>query len=119
MWDHARDDEPARRLLHSDGIAVRRGEGRARITVGGSLDMERRDAFAGRVREVARDGERVEIDLRELEFIDSVGLSSILVADRVVREAGGRLTVLLPDAGPVRKMFELTLLHLALDVRTG
>lgn len=119
MWDHTRDDGRARRPPPADGITVRRGEGRARLTLRGSLDMETRDAFAARIREVAQQGVRVEVDLRELEFIDSVGLSSILVADRVAGEAGGRLTIVLPESGPVRKMFELTLLHLALEVRTG
>lgn len=119
MWDHTRDEGRARRPLPADEISVRRGEGRARLTVRGSLDMQSRDAFASRIRELAQDAVRVEVDLRELEFIDSVGLSGILVADRVVGEAGGRLTVLLPESGPVRKMFELTLLHLALEVRTG
>lgn len=118
MRDHSDDDRGAQGPRGAD-IALERTGARARVRVAGSFDLRARERFLAAVAAAAGEDARVDIDLRGLEFIDSVGLSSILVADRVVSEAGGRLRVLLPDTGPVRRMFELTLLHLRLDVVTG
>lgn len=117
MRDHSDDDRGARTPRGAD-IALERSGDRARVRVTGSFDLRAREAFLAAVAAAAGEGS-VDIDLGGLEFIDSVGLSSVLVADRVVSEAGGRLRVLLPDTGPVRRMFELTLLHLRLDIATG
>lgn len=118
MRDHSGHDRGGREPRGAD-IALERAGDRARVTVAGSFDLRAREEFIAAVRTAAGEGARVDVDLRGLEFIDSVGLSSVLVADRVVAERGGRLRVLLPDTGSVRRMFELTLLHLRLDVVTG
>lgn len=101
-------------------IELRADGRRSRVTVVGDLDMSGRDPLLERVSTAARDGaEVVELDLRRLDSIDSTGLSAVLRADRLVVAAGSRLRVLIGDGGSVRRMFELTLLHLTLDVRTG
>ena len=62
----------------------------------------------------------LELDLRGLEYVDSVGLSAIIEADRrAIATTGGRARLLVAEEGPVRRMLELTLLHLSLDVRIG
>jgi anti-anti-sigma factor len=105
--------------MEGAGVTVERAAGRVRVAVGGSFDMRARESFVALMTEIAGGGTRVDLDLRDLRFIDSIGLSSVLVADRLVNEAGGSLRVILPAEGPVRRMFELTLLHLRLHVLTG
>lgn len=104
----------------SEGITVETHEGRTRVRVVGDLDLAIRDRFMAHVTELAASGNRLVLDLRGLSSIDSTGLSSVLQADRLARESGGPgVKVLIADSGPVRRMFEMTLLHLTLDVSTG
>lgn len=101
-------------------IEVRADGRRSRLTVLGDLDISGRDPLLERVETATREGaELVELDLRRLDSIDSTGLSAVLRADRLVAAAGGRLRVLIGEGGSVRRIFELTLLHLTLDVRSG
>ena len=103
-----------------EAIAVERFENRVRITVTGDLDLSLGDRFVTEFSRVAAEGNAIELDLRLLESIDSVGLSSIIRADRLVTAGDGpRLKVLIAESGSVRRMFEMTLLHLTLDVTTG
>lgn len=98
-------------------IRVEQNGDRARITVSGDLDLGVRDRFMTEVQNVVAPSRTVLLDLRRVEVIDSVGLSSVVKASRLAQaEEGGRLRVLVLDTGPVRRMFELTLLHLSLDV---
>ena len=103
-----------------DEIVAQEHDGRTRLVVRGDLDLATRDEF---IRELTRALERgrVEIDLRELEYIDSVGLSTLIEADRMATAApdGERVRILVAPEGAVRRMVELTLLHLTLDVRHG
>ncbi len=105
----------------SDGrIAVAQAEGRARVTVTGGLDIASRGRFIASVSAVLGEGVRLEIDLRALDMIDSTGLASILEVRRTVEQhRGARLRIVLADDGPVRRAFEMALLHLNMDVRTG
>jgi anti-anti-sigma factor len=103
-----------------NAISVERFQDRARVSVTGDLDLSQRDRFIAEVAAATETGTAIVLDLRRLESIDSTGLSSIIQADRLVRSQGGPLMkVLIADEGPVRRMFELTLLHLTLDVSTG
>ena len=107
-------------MTHADGITVERFQDRARVTITGDLDLSQRDRFIAEVAASAESGSTIVLDLRRLESIDSTGLSSIIQADRLVQAQGGpQMKVLIADDGPVRRMFELTLLHLTLDVSTG
>jgi anti-anti-sigma factor len=90
---------------------------RARVSVTGALDLATRDRFLAEV-EASLDADVLELDLRHLEYVDSTGLSAILEADkRSEAEIGRRARLLIAEEGPVRRMLELTLLHLTLDVR--
>ncbi len=107
-------------MSQAEAINVARFDDRARITVTGDLDLSNGERFSAEFSKVAAEGRAMELDLRGLESIDSVGLSSIIRADRLVTSSGGaRLKVLIADSGSVRRMFEMTLLHLTLDVTTG
>ena len=83
----------------------------------GALDLATRQRFLAEV-EASLDADVLEIDLRGLEYVDSTGLSAIIEANRRSEaEIGRRARVLIAEEGPVRRMLELTLLHLTLDVR--
>jgi len=49
----------------------------------------------------------VVLDLRRLEFLDSSGLRSVIVADRVLRAAGRRLSIV-RGADAVHRVFTVT-----------
>lgn len=103
-----------------NAISVERFQDRARVSVTGDLDLSQRDRFIAEVAAAVEAGTAIVLDLRRLESVDSTGLSSIIQADRLTRAQGGPpMKVLIADEGPVRRMFELTLLHLTLDVSTG
>ena len=92
---------------------------RARVTVVGDLDLGVRDRFMAEIGRAVAPGRTVLLDLRQVEVIDSVGLSSVVHAARMAEaQEGGHLRVLVSGEGPVKRMFELTLLHLTLDIAT-
>jgi anti-anti-sigma factor len=100
------------------GLRVEAGAGGARVIVEGELDLDTRRALLAQAAQM--DADRVAIDLRGLASIDSVGLTSLIEADRLIRERSGRPPrILVGESGPVRRMIELTLLHLTLDVRVA
>ena len=92
---------------------------RARVSVEGALDLATRDLFVAEV-EASLDADVLELDLRQLDYVDSTGLSAIIEANRRSEaEIGRRARLLIAKDGPVRRMLELTLLHLTLDVRVA
>lgn len=106
-------------MRREEDVEVTVHGGRARIRVRGHLDLEARGAFVAAVEQVGA-ATAVEIDLRGLAFIDSTGLTSLIEADRAIHAGtGSHPRILVSDDGPVRRMLELTLLHLTLDVRVA
>lgn len=106
--------------MSADGITVERHGDRTRLRVTGDLGLGVRDLFMTRVGELSVAGAQLTLDLRHVTSIDSTGLSCVIQADRMARAAGcPAVRVLISDTGAVRRMFELTLLHLTLDVSTG
>jgi anti-anti-sigma factor len=90
--------------------------GEVRLALNGELDI----SSAARVEdEMARiEAARpraIVLDLRELEFMDSTGLRTIVGADARAREHGWRLTIVRgPDA--VQRIFSVTKLDERLDI---
>jgi anti-sigma B factor antagonist len=79
------------------------------VTVTGQLDITCGDRFIGCLREV-RDAEpaTLAVDLREVTFIDSTGLSLLLKADALARQNGFELQIVRSDAQIVRAVMEAT-----------
>jgi anti-sigma B factor antagonist len=79
------------------------------LTVSGQLDITCGDRFIGCLREV-RDAEPASlvVDLREVTFIDSTGLSMLLKADALARQNSFELQVVRSDAQIVRAVMEAT-----------
>jgi anti-sigma B factor antagonist len=78
----------------SDGVHVQ---------LTGELDISSASSVESRLIEVEqREPERLILDLRRVNFIDSTGLSMIINADGRARKAGRRLTIVSGDGVPRR-----------------
>ena len=90
-------------------ITVRGEEGRVRIVLSGELDLHTAPELELAVADAYR-GERseLELDLRDVRFIDSTGIRALLVsADEA--EARGVSLQIVPSTSPhVTSVFELT-----------
>ena len=60
---------------------------------------------------------RLVIDMGNVEFVDSSGLSVLVSAVKAARASGGDV-VLLDLSGPVRSLIELTRLHYVFEIFT-
>jgi anti-anti-sigma factor len=97
-------------------VTTRSDGGRAVVRLCGELDIAcsddlRRDLNAAR----REHGEHLVLDLADLEFMDSGGLSVIVACYKATTAAGGSLTL----AGPrpiVRRTLEITGLHRRIPV---
>lgn len=79
------------------------------LAVAGELDLATAPGLRERVREMAPDGPlRVALDLTGVGFVDSSGLGAIVASLKHVRELGGELVLIAPDASPVAKLLSLT-----------
>jgi anti-anti-sigma factor len=78
------------------------------LALRGELDLSSAPAVEAAVRRAIQRGARqLVLDLRELAFMDSTGLRTVLRADALARQAGARLA-LVDGAEPVRRVFEMT-----------
>jgi len=95
-------------------ITVRHAAGTALVALRGELDL----ATAPQLEQTLEllEGMPVIVDLRELGYLDSVGLQLLLRRDARAQERGQRLTVV-PGAAPaVSRVFELTEAHRILNL---
>src|SRR4051794_15033381 len=84
------------------------GPGTVRIALHGELDLAHAYTFDEELRQVEADRPTcVVLDLRELTFLDSCGLSRLLAARRRARRAGHRL-LLVRGSAAVQRVFALT-----------
>lgn len=65
------------------------------------------DELAKELRTLLRCGEAVIVDLSEVEFLDSSVLHTLISTDRMARERGNTLTLLLHTSPIVRRLLEL------------
>ena len=80
--------------------------GRKVLIASGDLDLQTAQALRRRISAVTEPGQDLVIDLRQVSFIDSPGLGTLIYCDRLQRERGGRL-VLKDPSDPVRDLFEI------------
>ena len=83
--------------------------GDALIALAGELDLSGAPALDQEIETLAaRAGvERIVIDLRGLEFLDSSGLRVVALAERRL-SAAGRPLVLVPGSETIQRVFEIT-----------
>ena len=85
------------------------------VAVEGEFDLGAVPDFEAGTARLAPDA-RLVLDMRELAYIDSTGISSLLRLDARLREGGGRLECVLPPDGPVRRVFDLVRLDETLSI---
>ena len=84
-------------------ITIERDDGAAPVvTLSGELDLSCARAVADALDGLVREGADVVIDLAELRFIDSSGLSVLAVARRDAVERGGTVVLRHPSANVVK-----------------
>src|SRR3954465_7354470 len=88
------------------------------VELTGELDISSTSGVESRLMEVEqREPERLILDLRRVNFIDSTGLSMIINADGRARKAGRRLTIVSGDGVP-RRILRTVGLEDRLDVQS-
>jgi anti-sigma B factor antagonist len=94
--------------MHGFELTVQHiGTGAISIRLRGALDLAYAYRFDDELRHAERDAPRcLVLDLRELDFVDSVGMSRILAARRRARRAGRRL-VLVRGSNAVQRLMQL------------
>src|ERR1700754_2183352 len=79
------------------------------VRVRGELDLATAPALEDVVLPALRDGGRVVLDLRVLEFMDSTGVRVIVAAHLAAGESGGSLALVRTDPeGPVGRVLEIS-----------
>jgi anti-anti-sigma factor len=75
--------------------------------VSGELDLAVVDELRATLARPEAQAETVILDLRDVTFIDSSGLSVIVASHQQMRAAEGRLAVVVTRPSPVLRLFEL------------
>jgi anti-anti-sigma factor len=79
------------------------------IALGGELDVVCADAFRRRFAEATEDEPaHVVMDLRELTFLDSIGLALLLRVNEIAQDGGFALSIVRVKDGPPSKIFRMT-----------
>ena len=87
------------------------GDGEIVVEAIGELDLHSADVLEREVAGLRADGhDRVVVDLRGVEFIDSTGLRLLIGLHRSAQREGRSLS-LIPGPPPVQRIFELTATH--------
>ena len=87
-----------------------------RLVLSGELDLASAEELEGELKQLeAAEPPLLVLDLRELEFMDSTGLRTVVTADARAREQGRRLAIVRgPDA--VDRVFSVTRLDERLEI---
>jgi anti-anti-sigma factor len=98
-------------------IEIRRASPHALVAIAGELDTSNVVEFYAELAQLAREGIcHVALNLAELDFIDSTGLSALVTAHKRAIEAGGELLIFSPPAD-IRRTLKITGLDGFLNVR--
>jgi anti-sigma B factor antagonist len=90
------------------GCAFGRDGARAVVRLRGEIDMISASQLWPLVRDLVADQELldVEIDLRDVSFLDSTGIKLLIDTDRIVHDHGGQLLLMGPS-GLVLRLFDM------------
>ena len=79
------------------------------LTVSGEIDLMTSPKLVVAGREALRRGDtRITVNLTDVTFMDSSRLAALINLHRSAERAHGGLTVVCPDAGPVRRLFAVS-----------
>jgi anti-anti-sigma factor len=90
-------------------------DGTAVVSVQGEVDLVSSDQLRRVLDDALQETPRVTLDLTELTFIDSSGLSALVDAHRKARDAGGTLTLRHPTP-MLRRLLDITRLETLLVI---
>ncbi|MFG2089737.1 MULTISPECIES: STAS domain-containing protein [unclassified Spirillospora] len=97
-------------------VTTRPHGGRAVVRLRGELDIACSDDLHRQLSDARREhGEHLVLDLADLEFMDSGGLSVIVACYKATTAAGGSLTLAAPRP-LIRRTLEITGLHRRIPV---
>lgn len=82
-------------------------DGAIRLALIGELDIAVADRVDERLRQHRSEGERLRVDLSQLEFIDSSGVRAIVLGLRQARQGGYELEVDRQISPAVARMIEI------------
>lgn len=82
-------------------ISVEEGERGARVLVAGDLDLPAGDALEAVVTPMIERDKQVEIEMRDVAFVDSSGLGALIVLSQLAHDAGSSLVLRDPSAAVV------------------
>lgn len=95
---------------------IRGSKGHALVILAGELDVSTAGGLYEELAALTREGViHVALDLTELEFIDSTGISVLIAEHKRTASAGGELIILTPHHN-VRRVFEVAGLIDVLDI---
>ena len=89
-------------------LRTEQDQGAPRLVVSGELDLASAEELEAHLKQLeASEPDVLVLDLRELEFMDSTGLRTVIAADARAKDRGGRLIVVrAPEE--VDRVFKLT-----------
>lgn len=93
----------------------RLADGGIQLALVGELDLATMSMLDQELDRLDASGQRVILDLRRLQFVDSSGLHALLRVDRRMQETGGSLTII-RGPRPVERLFNLTGLDTRLHI---
>jgi len=97
-------------------IDVERGDERTLVTLSGELDASTATLLYDQLSDLeVEDVQHVVLDLAQVTFMDSTGLSVIVTEHKRMQHSRGSLTIFAPPSS-VRRLFEITGLDSVLDI---
>ncbi len=97
-------------------LRTEQDQGTPRLVLSGELDLASAEELEAHLKQLeASEPDVLVLDLRELEFMDSTGLRTVIAADARAKDRGGRLIVVrAPEE--VDRVFRLTRMDQHLEV---
>jgi anti-sigma B factor antagonist len=80
--------------------------GRKVLVLSGDVDLATAPVLRDRIEEAAEDGATVVIDLRDVRFMDSPGLGTLIYCRQLLEQRGSALVARSPQ-GHVRELFDV------------
>jgi len=97
-------------------LRIEQDQGTPRLVLSGELDLASAESLDSRLKQLESDQPKlIVLDLRELDFMDSTGLRTLIAADARARERGARLLVVRPPE-EVDRVLRLTRMDQHLEV---
>jgi anti-anti-sigma factor len=89
-------------------ISISERDGRAVVVVRGELDLATAPDLETALSELQEGGQDVVVDLRELEFMDSTGLRTLVAAHARAEDVGQTLVIVRPLPGaPIERILAI------------